>query len=296
MTKSKPFLKRLAWPVLSSLSTLLLFLAGCSSSISPTYLTEDISSAIQDICKSEYGLEVRVKLVGGTLWIFLPVEDMFTKSESLEKYAERFNVDYTQGEFKEGLLKMDYLIRSVPETTKPSGYKYDKPVLEKINNVWKVLRRVIFSTDHSKASSPQFFCLVTADIKNGFQIQDLFYSLDLKKVSYEFISWNEYQHRSIQETRVSPYIVGDKEGLHINYRDITMEEFLSKQIAHRIKLKFQRPEVEKNADIDKEIYKIIVHTFKIYNFKDFAAVELNNLLTRDKAVLSKADILSGFTN
>ncbi|MEI6631851.1 MAG: hypothetical protein WCL25_04485 [bacterium] len=296
MTKSKPSSRKPARPVLSSLCGLLLLLAGCSSSTSPTYLTQDISAAIQNICKNEYNLDVKTKLVGQTLWIYLPVENMFTKSDKPEKYSERFAVDYAQGEFKESLFKMEYLVRPVPETMKQQGYKYDKAVSEKVNNVWKVLRRVIFSTDHSKNNAPKFFYMITADTKNGFKIQELFYSLDLKKVSYGYISWSEYQHRSIQETQLSPFIIGDKQGLHLNYKDITMEEFLSRQISHRIKLKFQKTEVEKNADIDKEIYKIIAHTLKIYNFKDFTAVELNNLLTRDKAVLSKADVLAGVTN
>jgi hypothetical protein len=296
MTKSKLSLRKRVRPVLSSLFVLLLFIAGCSSSTSPTYLTEDIASAIQDICKNEYKVVIKSRLVGQTLWIYLPVEGLFAKSDKPQKYSEKFSVDYNQGEFKEGLLKMEYLVRPIPEKEKTQSYKYDKATLEKVTNVWKVLRRVIFSTDHRKESSPQFFCMITADIKNGAEIQELFYCLDLKKVSYEFISWSEYQHRSIQDTFISPYIIGDKEGLHIKYRDITMDEFLAKQIAHRIKLKFQKPEVEKNADVDKEIYKIIVHTLKIYNFRDFAAIELNNLLTRDKAVLTKADVFSSFTN
>ncbi|MFH0738585.1 MAG: hypothetical protein V2A59_01835 [Candidatus Omnitrophota bacterium] len=296
MTKSKPSSRKPARPVLSSLCALLLFLAGCSSSTSPTYLTQDISDAIQNICKNEYSVDVKTKLVGQTLWIYLPVENMFTKSDKPEKYSERFSVDYAQGEFKESLFKMEYLVRPVPETMKQQGYKYDKAVSEKVNNVWKVLRRVIFSTDHSKDNAPKFFYMITADTKNGFEIQELFYSLDLKKVSYGYISWSEYQHRSIQETQLSPFIIGDKQGLHLNYKDITMKEFLSRQISHRIKLKFQKAEVEKNADIDKEVYKIIAHTLKIYNFKDFTAVELNNLLTRDKAVLSKADVLAGVAN
>ena len=295
MTRSRLSLRRLVKPGQSSKGlaflALLLFFCGCTSSTSPTFLTEDIAGAIRDICKKEYNTEVKTRLVGSTLWIYLPVAGMFTKNENTDKFPERFSVDYAQGEFKDGDFKMEYLVRPLPETMKASGYKYDKAVLEKVNNVWKVLRRVIFSTDHRQKGAPQFFYMVTADIKNGFEIQELFYSLDLKKVSYDFISWNEYQHRSIQDTFISPFIIGDKEGAHIIYRDISMKEFLSKQIAHRIKLKFQKPEVEKNADIDKEIYKIIVHTLKIYNFKDFSAVELNNLLTRDKAVLKKADVL-----
>lgn len=301
MTRSRPSSRKPARPGLSNklfLSLALFFiLCGCSSSTSPTFLTENIADAIRDICKKEYSIDLKSRLVGHTLWVYLPVENMFTKTESGEKFPERFSVDYAQGEFnQEGNFNMEYLVRPVPETLKPSGYKYDKDVLGKVNNVWKVLRRVIFSTDPGKPDAPKFFYMITADIKNGFEIQELFYSLDLKKVSYDFISWSEYQHRSIQETQISPFIIGDREGSHIIYRDISMKEFLAKQIAHRVKLKFQKPEVEKNADIDREIYKIIVHTLKIYNFKDFSAVELDNLLTRDKAVLKKADVLMSGAN
>jgi hypothetical protein len=43
-----------------------------------------------------------------------------------------------------------------------------------------------------------------------------------------------------------------------------------------------KPEVEKNADIDKEVTKIVAYTVKTYDFKNFSYVELNNLLTKNK--------------
>jgi len=68
----------------------------------------------------------------------------------------------------------------------------DKSVNEKIFNVLQVIRRVLFSVGNSKENTPAFFCIVTADIKNGFEIKQIFYFLDLKKLSYSFISQTEY--------------------------------------------------------------------------------------------------------
>jgi len=288
--KSKPFLKNLVKRgLLLNIYIVIFLIFGCSLSTAPSYIKEDIDKAIQDICKNEYNIDVKVKLTGQTLWIYLPVEDMFAKSDKPQKYLERFSIEDNKVEFKGGTLKLEYIIKNVPEKENFQEYKFNKIVLDKINNVWKALRRVLFSLKRSKEENePKFFCLVTADIKNGFETREIFYYLDLKKVSYEFISWTEYQHRVIEASDMSPEIIGDRDGLHLNYRDITLEEFVALQIQHRIKLKFQKPEVDKNADIDKEILKITVYTIKTYNLRDFLGVELNNLLTQNRIVLNQA--------
>jgi len=288
--KSKPFLKSLVKRGLLLNIYIVIFLTfGCSLSTSPTYIKEDIDKAIQDICKNEYNIDVRVKLLGSTLWIYLPVEDMFAKSDKPQKYLERFSIEDNKVGFEAGTLKLEYMIKNIPEKEKFQEYKYNKIVLDKINNVWKVLRRVLFSLKRSREENePKFFSLVTADIKNGFETREIFYYLDLKKVSYEFISWTEYQHRVIEASDMSPQIIGDTDGLHLDYRDITLEEFVALQIQHRIKLKFQKPEVDKNTDIDKEILKITVYTIKTYNLRDFLGVELDNLLTQNRIVLNQA--------
>ena len=85
----------------------------------------------------------------------------------------------------------------------------DKKTNEKIFNVLQVIRRVLFSTDNSKINNPLFFCIVTADIKNGFEIKQIFHLSDLKKLSFGFISQTEYQHRIVQDTSTSALIIGD---------------------------------------------------------------------------------------
>ena len=271
---------------------ILCLLSGCSSSTTPTFLKEDVAKAIQDICKDEYKLEVKTKLIGMTLWIYLPVEDLLEKADKPEKYIERYVIDNNTAAFKDKVLELGYSIKPVPEQEKSQEYKYSKTVLEKMNNVWKVLRRVLFSMKDVDKTGPKFFFFVISDTKNGLEIRDIFYYLDLKKVSYDFISWTEYQHRSIEESDASPLIIGDNEGSHLKliYKDITLDDFVMWQIQHRIKLKFQKPEVQKNADIDKEILKIATYTIKTYGLKNFQELQLNNLITQNRIIFSRAAV------
>ncbi|MCM8780646.1 MAG: hypothetical protein NC908_01810 [Candidatus Omnitrophica bacterium] len=265
---------------------------GCSTSTQPTYVKENLSEAVQDICKKEYNLYVKSKLVGETLWVYLPLEDILTKSDKPEKYIDKFSIETFSESFDAGFIRLDYAIRAIPDTEKYQDYKYNEDVFKKINILWRVLRRIIFSLDRSKQPEPRFYCLVVADIKNGFVVKEIFYYLDIKKVSYEYISWGEYQHRVIQETYFLPFVIGDKEGRSFDYEDITLKDFILAQIQHRIKLKFQKPEVDKNVDIDKEILKIVAFTIKTYEFKEFYSLELNNLITQNRILLNQTALLN----
>lgn len=294
MTKSRPFLKSSAkCGLLLNILVIAFLFSGCSSSTAPTYLKENIPQAIQNICKEEYKFDIRAKLVGETLWLYLPVEDMFTaldKKDKADKYLDRFNIEENKNTLEKGELKLEYNIKEIPEKEKYQEYNYNKKVAEQINNVIMVLRRVVLSLDRSKKDEPKFYCLVVADIKNGFQMQEIMYYADLRKVSYGFISIGEYQHRTTQDLVIEPKAIGDKEGFYLDYRNLSLADFILAQIGQRIKLKFSKPEVEKNADIDKEIIKIVAYTIKIYGFKDFQTLELNNLATGKKTSFNTAAI------
>jgi hypothetical protein len=224
----------------------------------------------------------------------MPLENIITKSPNPEKYIERFLVEDRKNQFNENVLRINYLVKPVPETEKQQEMALDKSVNTKIFNVLQVIRRVLFSMDNRQAkNNPVFFCIVTADIANGFELKQTFHLLDLKKISYGFISQSEYQHRIVQDTEVSSQIIGDREGKHLVYHDITLEDFLTGQIQGRIRMKFQKPEVEKDADIDREIIKVVSLTLNTYAFKDFAIVEMTNLATGAKTILNQTAIFSG---
>jgi len=274
---------------LLSLSSLLIITAcGCTSSTAPSFSKENITEAIQDISIKEYDIDVTAKLIGSTLWVYLPVEDLFVPAEKPEKYTERFQIEENKEEFDGSKLKVQYLIKLIPEAEKAQEFKYNKEALEKISKIWRVLRRVVFSSRRGKWQEPQFYYIIAADVKNGIEMSEVFYVEDLKKVSYEFISWTEYQHRSISDMRLAPEIIGDRKGANIAYKDISMRDFILYQIKHRIKLRFQKPEAQRGADIDKEILKIVAYTVKTYGFEDFSEAELNNLLTENKIILNRA--------
>lgn len=291
MTKSRLSLKNLAKRgLLLNITLISCLIAGCTSSTTPTYRKEDLTTSIQNICKNEYKIDVKAFLIGETCWIYFPVEDLVEKAKKPEKYPERFIIEDTKNEFQDGIIKLEYKIKSIPEVEKTQEIAYNKKVGEQVNNVWAVLRRVILSMDYEKSGGPKVFCLVIADIKNGFEIKNTFYYLDLKKASYGFISWEEYQHRTVQDMAIEDNIINDKEGEHLKIKEITLEDFIVSQIGHRIRLKFQKPEVRNNVDIDKEIKKVVVNTLKIYDFRDFSAVELNNRVTNNKIILNEAAI------
>ncbi|MDD2752377.1 MAG: hypothetical protein PHN59_04530 [Candidatus Omnitrophica bacterium] len=298
MMKSKPSLRNLARTVLS-LAFLCGLIFGCSSSTTPTYLKEDIPQAIQDICKKEYKIDVIVKQIGTTLWIYMPVEQLLEKSP--QKFTEKFSILSDDVQYKEKVFEVTYHIKPHPDKEKTNEYKYSKEILDKVNDIWMVIRRVIFSTETSD-KAPQFFYLVVADIRNtfdmfgqkfGLQIEQLTYYPDFKKVFYGLISITEYQHRSIQESDKFPAeeILGDTQGNHLKYRQISMAEFLTKQIKQRLELKFEKPEVGRNIDIDKEIENLASYTLKIYNFTDFNEVELHNLATKNRVILNRAAVM-----
>lgn len=275
---------------------LILFLSACNSSISPSFLKEEVPQAVKDICKKEYELDVSTRLIGNTLWVYMPLEDIIAKPPKPEKYIERFLLEDTKNLFDARTLRVNYLIRHTPEKEKEQEMTIKKSVNEKIFNILQVIRRVLFSIANHKKDGPIFFCIVTADIKNGFEIKQLFHLLDLKKLSYGLISQTEYQHRVVQSTGISALIIGDKNGDHLNYRQITIEEFLADQIQNRIRLKFSKPEVENNADIDKEVHKVVAYTLKTYEFKDFNFVELNNLATQARVLLNQTAVFSDFND
>jgi hypothetical protein len=289
MTKSRLFSKNTVRAALNSL--LFLYIAlffGCSPSSTPTYSIENIDTAIQDICKKEYKLDVKVKTVGRTLWLYMPKQDILEKTK--EKYTDKFEIESNEVAFEKGHLLIKYAIKAIPDAEKIQEYKYSKPVLENINDAWKVIRRVVFSMHNPEEDQPHFFCLIAADTVNGIELRQIFYYLDMKRIFYGLMSWEEYSHREIQHTRIDPNVTGDEEGRYVDYHSISMEEFLADQIQQRIKVKFQKPEVGKNADIDKEIVKIVAYTIKNYEMKDFSLAELYNLIGGGKIILNRAAV------
>ncbi len=269
----------------------LCLLLGCAVPSEPTYSVENLSQSLEKILQEEYHIPIVSKLTGQTLWIYLPVEEeIFIESDNPQEYAKLFEVKSTEGILKEEILDVSYNIQEIPEAKEKQDKKFNPEVSDKINKVLRSVRRVLFSLKHD-SNGPKFFVIATSDIKNGIDIINITYIDDLRKAFYEIISWTEYQHRSVEDIKLSPESIGDKEGKHIEFRDIDFKEFLVEQIQQRVRSKFSRPEVKKDADIDKEVLKTIRNVLEIYKVDDFLLVSLKNTHTGNKITLSKAAIL-----
>ena len=269
----------------------LAFLTNCTIPSEPTYSLGDLSSSLVKMAQEEYKLPLVSTLVGQTLWIYLPLEEeLFIDSDKPQEYTQRFDFKSAQGNLKYDTLAFGYEIRETPETKESQNKKFNPQAAEKINKVLRCVRRLIFSLKRYRYE-PEFFVTVVTDTKNGIELIDVTYVDDLKKVLYEMISWVEYQHRNIEDIKISPEAVGDKEGKHLKLYDIEFKDFFIEQIKQRLRSKFSRGEVEKGADIDKEVLKSIKNVLEIYNFNDFSLLELKNLVTDKTVSFSRAAVL-----
>ncbi|MCU0650912.1 MAG: hypothetical protein MUC52_01605 [Candidatus Omnitrophica bacterium] len=293
MTRSKRSLRNSARAALNNLIPAVLCFCLCGCFFLPgkqAYNTQNLTKTLQDLALADYKTELSARLVGSTLWIYMPVTDLFVQCDLKDKSLEKFRIAENYGQVKGSVFKGKYNITAVPIKDKSCNIKINKEISEKIGDLWKLIRRVLFGIDKSQKDDIKFVSMVIADIKNGYEIKEIFYARDLKRVSYGLMSIFEFQHRVIQDSYMSPLVIGDKAGRHVEYKDITLPEFVQKQIEYRINLKFSKPEVEQSADINKEVSKIITETLQIYNLTDVGYIEFTNYGSNSTVTLTDRDI------
>ncbi|MCM8800855.1 MAG: hypothetical protein NC912_02415 [Candidatus Omnitrophica bacterium] len=265
-----------------SLFFLLFFisLSGCLNQIEPTYKEEDIPRLVKEICKNEYGLEVITQRLNNTLWVYVPLLKILHK-------------DYE---------KQDKI--------------FDEEILNKLRNILTTVGRIIISSDNA----PEFFALLASDINLGLDYTIIGNVLDIKKSYAEYIPWTEANRRYVIRLELAPEAIGDLNGRHLELYDINLPDFLAEQIAQRISIWFQDEGMKRYfkvdrskglfinerfifeysikqilpppqpIDIKEKILDIITYCIKTYEFKDFSAVELIDLTTESKIILSNAAI------
>lgn len=275
----------------ASLLSLCIFFSGCSVHSGPSYTTENLSQSLEKILREEYQISAVSRLAKQTLWTYLPLEEeIFIEADKPESYTKIFNPKSIEGNLRDGMLSFDYEVEEISGAKESQNKKFNPEIADKMNKALRSIRRVLFSLKRD-GDEPKFFVIVATDIKNGVELNNITCIDDLRKASYEIISWSEYQHRNLEDIKISLEAIGDKEGRHVEFRNINFNEFLVAQIEQRLRLKFNRPEVEKGVDIDKEVLKTVRNVFQIYGFEDFSQVKLRNLATNNKITLSKAAVL-----
>jgi hypothetical protein len=217
--------------------------AGCGYD-APTFPQERIKEHIKEICFNDYGIEnVEVEIVGKTLGVHLPLEQLFEKDvESL----------MATGKIKDigGLLQL------TPEA------------IEKIQDVIFTTSRVIFSSD----SDIDFYVLKATDYENtGIEFILANHVQDVKRVRFWDIPLSEYYKRSYRDMKMNRSVFLKKPVLELfrNVGSMDLTEIFKRYFTSQSTLKDISPffyailmEYEFKKDIDIKVLGSKVRVFK----------------------------------
>lgn len=261
-------------------------LAGCSRATpsAPRPLSETHQKFLK-ICQEEHKLKVVLKPLRNTVWIYVPFDDDLMKISSTPEGTrksdmgeERPAVKYLESVYSDRRFKITYDIHPDKNYLQSPGYR-----LGYSGAYQKVSQQVLTSVSRAyfePTDAPQFFVTVITDVKSGVEMENIFYLEDLKHyMAFGALPQEEFLKRSIYEARGKSDWIGDTQGRHLAYTEITMPEFLAKQITNRVNFKYQKSSFPPSADTRGEILTIVAETFKSYNFTDFNYVELRDLNT-----------------
>jgi len=221
--------------------------AGCSKVTPPA--PRPLSEAHQKflkICREEHKLKVVLKPLRNTVWIYVPLDDDLMRVSSTPEGArksdtaeEHPSVKYLESVYIERRFKITHDIHPDENYLQTPGYRlgYSSAYQNISQQILTGVSRAYFETK----DAPQFFVTVITDVKNGVEMENIFYLEDLKQyMAFGALPQEEFVKRSIYEARGKTDWIGDTEGRHLAYTEITMPEFLAKQIAARINFKYQK--------------------------------------------------------
>lgn len=202
-------------------------LAGCG----PTYPKEKLKESIIRLCKNEYKVDVKVRTVGKTVAIYMPLEDL---------------MDFTFALTPDATEKLNNVIMSVTRVVLSTDAKYDFyciiahdiriPEIQVIIIKYVDDVKRVFLGDISRG---EFGKRMIVDMRLNPQSQK---ERSIKEVFQRMNLDNKWQDQVMNDFfRSEPTGLGD-----IGYwngrfyiKDITLPEFLSEQIVGRIKMEFR---------------------------------------------------------
>ncbi len=262
---------------------------GCSQEKpAPKIPLTEAQKKFEKKCRDEFDMHVKTRMVGHTLYIYLPTQEPIfdyeaqkANSADANKKPSKFAVQFADGSYKAGRFLFEYDI--VPRTkAKKEDYGYNSSYTDSYvkqqNNLYTAISDVFFNVEVKEASTqPLFFVIIITDIKKGIEMRATLYLEDFKRYMTGDLPYEEYMKRFLADTKGGQDFIGDETGTHITYTNVEMPDFLAKQIVNRINFKFQHSDFEPPNDFDNTIVGIIADTLRYYDFKDFTTVQLNNL-------------------
>lgn len=284
----------------------LLFIQSCSQPPSPVPTLSDTHKKFIDICKNDYALDVVLKPLKNTVWIYIPKEESFIDIRAGENGPQNSNeakealtIKFIDGKFKDSLFFLEYDIGPIKNYPKDYGYAttYTGSYQKDHRNILTAIYRAFSALEiqENKKISPEkvpdFFVVVTADIKRGVKIQTTLCFQDLLRAMTDPYFMEEYSKRVMVDLPAGDKkIIGDQEGKNLKIEELTWPEFLIRQIIYRIQFKYQRSAFAPSEDTRKEILAAAAETLATYNFQDYHFLQLHNLSQNAYETLKKDEL------
>ncbi|MBI5150303.1 MAG: hypothetical protein HZA28_06000 [Candidatus Omnitrophica bacterium] len=267
---------------------------GCSRPPAPTPLPEAHQKFLK-ILHEKYGLDIVLKPLEHTVWVYVPLKEELLRiaatAEGVRKSRdsqERPTIKYIDTSYVDGRFLIAHDIRLDKNYAQSPGYRPDyTAAYQQASHKILTAMSAYFET----AQAPQFFVIVITDVRNGIEIENIFYLEDLKwYMSAGSMPQEEFLKRSIYETRGKTEGIGDTAGRHLAYTEITMPEFLAKQITNRVTFAYQKGSSPPSPDTPKELLTIAATTLGYYEFKDLDGVRLRNLADNTEVIADPATL------
>ena len=252
----------------------------------------DIQKKFEIKCRKDYNLNISTRLVGKTFWIYAPTDkplfDFAAETppppDPLKKPA-KYNLLYITGSYKNNAYSFDYDI--IPKTkSELANEGIRNEGTDYFNKLYNNLFTAVTETLLDPNTPISFVVISITDIKKGIEARYTFYLEDYRMASVEGIPYDEFSKRVLQESKGSTDYIGDEIGQHLEYSDIYMPDFLTKQMINRIRFKFTQSDFPPQQSYEEAILGVIADTNRYYHFKDFKEVVTNDIRAKKKMIFS----------
>ncbi len=270
---------------------------GCAPKKEPRITVSAAQKKLEEKCREDYNLNIITRIVDNTFWVYLsttePIVDFEAQKESTEKKTDAkqapplvlqdIDIKFANNSFN---VAYDVIDRKKADDEN-FGYTstYTDSYVKDQNNLFTAFSESFFDAEADKEFElPEFVVIVITDIKKGIETKGTFYLQDFKRLMVGDLPYEEYVKRYIVDTKGGQSFIGDETGEHLDWKAVTMTDFLCKQMINRVRFKFQHSDFKPTANYDNDVMGIVADTLRYYTFKDFKEVRLFNLRKNQKYI------------
>jgi hypothetical protein len=267
--------KNTACPVLIFFLSCFL-LAGCAD-IKPTFTKEKAAESVIELCRKEYQIDVKAWLVGGTVWVYMPLPRIFGRDLLIDK-SQLEKVNKVMIASSRVMLSMNPrpdFVAIVASDTREYGLDYT--FITCIADILKLQNQFISRDEFLRRN----IIKLTNDHRALGDTEGT--HLNKKELSLEFFVSEQiiqriHQHFSNEPQTKDKYKI---EKVLVRFNGDILK------VSYNIKLKEDQ---HSTVDVLKDIKKIIAYVVSAYELKSLFAVKVENLSTKEEFLVSRVEL------